>query len=53
MEWENSSDCVEEYKQFNDCMKMEQRRYNYMPAEQRKNLDLYEYMQNRIIVKKE
>ena len=21
MEWENSSDCVDEYKQFGDCMK--------------------------------
>ena len=23
MEWENSSDCVDEYKNFNDCMRME------------------------------
>ena len=31
MEWENSSDCVDEYKQFTDCMNMEMRRYNWMP----------------------
>ena len=36
-EWENSSDCVDEYKNFLDCMKMEQRRYQWMPESQRTN----------------
>ena len=30
-DWQNSSDCVDEYNQFQDCMKQEQRRYTWMP----------------------
>ena len=44
MEWENSSDCVDEYKNFTDCMRMEQRRYNWMGAEEREKLTKYDYM---------
>ena len=44
-EWENSSDCVDEYKNFTDCMKMEQRRFNWMPASQRREISKYDYIQ--------
>lgn len=27
MEWEGSSDCTNELKQFNECMKIEERRF--------------------------
>ena len=47
MEWENSSDCVDENKNFNDCMRMEQRRYNWMGAEEKEKLTKYDYMQKR------
>ena len=53
MEWENSSDCKEEYKHFQDCMRMEQRRYNYIPRDERKNMVLYDYIQQRLLVKRE
>ena len=52
MEWENSSDCVDEYKNFTDCMRMEQRRYNWMGAEEREKLTKYDYMQKRFSEKK-
>ena len=47
-EWENSSDCVDEYKNFTDCMKMEQRRFNWMPASQRREISKYDYIQQRL-----
>ena len=32
-EWENSSDCKNEYAQFNECMKMERRRIEWIPID--------------------
>ena len=48
MEWEESSDCVDEYKVFNDCMRDEQRRWNWLPQAQRAEIVKYDYIQKRI-----
>ena len=45
-EWEGSSDCTQEYKEFNTCMVAERRRYAWMDKSIRP--PIYDYVQNRI-----
>ena len=51
-EWENSSDCKNEYTQFTDCMKMERMRIQSLPTDILINLDKYQYIQDRLTEKK-
>ena len=41
MEWEGTDNCEQEYKQFNDCMTTEQRRYRWSDA--KSTSTLYDY----------
>ena len=47
-EWKESSDCVDEYQQFSECMKMEQKRWNWMPKEVKEKTVKYDYIMNRM-----
>ena len=44
--WEGSSDCMQEYQDFNKCMVAERRRYQWMDDAERP--PIYEYAQKRI-----
>ena len=45
-EWKGSSDCSDEYDQFNKCMVAERRRYQWMDKSIRP--PIYDYVQQRI-----
>ena len=45
MEWEGSSDCVDEIKTFNDCMVRERRRFQWS---ENKPGSMYDYIQERL-----
>lgn len=44
MEWEGSSDCSEEIKNFNNCMVRERRRYQWMDNKP----SMFDYIQTRL-----
>ncbi|CDW90958.1 UNKNOWN [Stylonychia lemnae] len=48
MEWEGSSDCIDEIKQFNDCMTRERRRYAWLDEKP----PMFDYIQNRLAEKR-
>ena len=50
-DWKNSSDCVNEYGEFQGCMKEEMRRYTYIPAKERPAK--YDHIQARIQARKQ
>jgi len=48
MEWEGSSDCMTEYKNFNSCMESEKQRLKKQPL----TMSSYNYIQSRLDEKK-
>ena len=47
-DWEHSSDCMDEYTGFQDCMKQEQRRWSW----QKPNSTKYDWIQQRLAERK-
>ena len=50
-DWKNSSDCVNEYDDFTECMKQEHRRFSWLP--EKDNVNKYDYIQQRLLERKQ